>query len=468
MVRDFQLPRACRIRIQTVDETGNPVRDIGIYSASLADERWGNSNIVSTNKKGWATIGGLKPSAIEYIFGTTSKNYGFAKLVRKLDDPTLEIEEKLVLSKGEDVSGIVLCSDGKPAAGWTINAMPDWWHFGASPQGAKIADDGSFTFPHVVKGKYDVTVSVPTSEGLLRQERALSEFVLPSSDGELEIRLGIPSPQSMTAIAGEITTLGNPRKEMIRVSAWSENGQHRGNDSIGPGEYDFRIGPLPPGRYTLNFSSTEIEQKRVPNVQAPSDNLEVELNVTGKPRLSGIVVHAGTGEPLSRFRIRVRKIGYLRGQNYGQGSQWRAIQNAQGKFAIDVVGPGIYQIVVAAKNLATVRSEPINTDEYQGEPLWSTKQASRSTARPFRRCRNRWEHVGPTNCLSAMKVPSKQSRDILKSKIFPREKKSSLQNHASRLLLCDEQRNRSRNGRPASKTNRLNRRWHSQRARLRQ
>ena len=374
MTRDFQLSRACSLRIRTVDEAGKPVKNVRIYSASLAVERWENSHGVSTDKEGWATIGALKPSATVYIFGTMNKNYAFAKLIKKLDDPNSQPEEVLLLTKGEDVSGTVLCSDGNPAAGWTINAMPDWWHFGASPRGAKIAEDGSFTLSHIVPGKYDITVGVPTGEGMTRVERARSDVLLPlnagaSKAGRLEIRLRIASPQSMAAITGKITTSGRPFQERVSVYARSENGSHRGSGSVMPGKSEFRISPLPSGRYTLTFSSTEIEQKKIPNVEAPSDDLEVELQVNGKPRLSGIVVHADTGKPLSRFRVRVLKTGHLRGPNYVQEPQWQSIENAQGEFAVDVVGPGIYRIVVAAENLANARSEPINTDEYQGKPI---------------------------------------------------------------------------------------------------
>lgn len=369
MVRDFRLQRACSIRIRTVNEAGDPVRNVRIYTASLAVERFSNSGGVGTDKEGWATIGGLKPSATEYIFGTMNDDYAFAKLIRKLDDPAAQPEEVIVLSKGVDVSGIAICSDGKPAAGWKIKAMPDWWHFGVSSSGAEIAEDGSFTLPHVSKGKYDVTVSVLTSDGTSRQEPVLSDVALPPENDRLDVRLRIPSLQSMTAITGKISTSGLEFRQPITVMARSEDRKHWGHGTIPPGEREFRLSPLPPGRYTLTFQSTEIEQKKVPNIKAPSDDLQVELRVTGQPRLVGSVVRADTKEPLSRFRIRVLKVGYLRGPGYVQDTQWRAIENTNGEFAVDVVGPGIYQVVAAADNFAMARSEPINTDDYQGESL---------------------------------------------------------------------------------------------------
>ena len=369
ITRDFQLQKACSIRVRVVDELGNPISRVSIYSALLSDERWGNSQGVHTDKDGWATIGGLKPSATEYIFGTLSREYGFAKLVKKLDNPAIQPEEMIVLSKGIDVSGTVICSDGKPAAGWTIKAMPDWWHFGASLLGAKIAEDGTFTLSHIVHDKYDVTVGVPTGEGMTREERALSDVALPSKAGPLEVRLRIPSPQSMAAIKGNVTTSGRKLQQRVSVYARSENGSHFGSGSIMPGEQEFSISPLPPGRYTVTFSSTEVEQKRVPNVKAPTDDLKVELQVTGKPRLLGAVVRADTKEPLSHFKIRVLKVGHLRGPGYVQDTQWLTMEDPQGEFEVDVVGPGIYQVVAAANNLAMARSEPINTDEYDGKQL---------------------------------------------------------------------------------------------------
>ena len=167
IVRDFQLQKACSIRIRTIDEKGEPVANVHIYSASLSNERWGNSNGVSTNKSGWATIGGLSPSQTNYIFGTSSRKYACSKLVKTLDDPNTKYEETITLSVGVEVSGKAICSDNKPAAGWSIRAMPTWWHFGASPSGVEIDEDGSFTLSHIAPDKYDITVGVPTGVGMV-------------------------------------------------------------------------------------------------------------------------------------------------------------------------------------------------------------------------------------------------------------------------------------------------------------
>jgi hypothetical protein len=192
---------------------------------------------------------------------------------------------------------------------------------------------------------------------------------LPPSGGELAIKLRIPSPQSMAAIGGRVRYSGGTPKESIWISARSDDGEHHGDASVEADKPEFRIHPLPPGRYTVTFQSTEIDQKTVRGIAAPSDDLNVELQVVGRPVIRGTVVDAETGEPVQAFRIRMVKLGHLRGPGYVQNPQWRSFDDPRGKFRFDVVGPGIYQVHVMADARALARSEPINTDENQGEAI---------------------------------------------------------------------------------------------------
>ena len=58
----------------------------------------------------------------------------------------------LYLGPGMSVKGTAICSDGKPAAGWTLFARPDWWSSNYYPAGAKIDKDGSFTLTNILAG----------------------------------------------------------------------------------------------------------------------------------------------------------------------------------------------------------------------------------------------------------------------------------------------------------------------------
>jgi protocatechuate 3,4-dioxygenase beta subunit len=368
MERDFQLKRACRVTIRTLDESGQPIEGVRIYVTSLTADRFGGgTDGVSTDKLGWATVGGLAPSDVDYLFGTMHDDYAFAKLQLKLNDPEVKSSHALVLAKGEDVPGSAICSDGKPATGWRVTAMPDWWRFSVSSGGEVIGEDGSFTLSHIVPGQYSVSLGIPTGDGMTQVSNLLTGASLPTG-GTLELKINRPSPQSMGAIAGRVKFVGGKPSGSVMVSATSEARDHH-SAMIRTGATDFRITPLPAGRYTLRFNATDIEEKVVEGVTAPSEGLEVDLHVIGKPRLVGKAVRASGDEPLKGLRIRVLKVGYLRGPGYVQDPQWREINNPEGTFEVELVGPGIYQVLAMAEGLAPARSERFNTDEDLGKPV---------------------------------------------------------------------------------------------------
>ena len=155
--RDFTLPRAAQIQIRAVDEEGAPVRGVSVYIASLADVDYRNTDSRSTDGTGWAILGGLKPQAAKYIIGLQHKDYAFEKLIRKVEKVETSEVLTVTMRAGETVAGKAICSDGKPPAGWRILAMPAWWHYGVSPRGLEVKDDGSFELKHVVPGEYKVT-----------------------------------------------------------------------------------------------------------------------------------------------------------------------------------------------------------------------------------------------------------------------------------------------------------------------
>jgi hypothetical protein len=375
--RDFTLPRACHVLIGVVDENRKPVPGVRIYVSSLTADRFGSSESVSTDKLGFVMVGGLAPSDAEYLFGMSHKDYAFAKLQMKLDNPEKNYAQVVTLAQGVNVVGTALCSDGKPATGWSLYALPDWWRFGVYPNGAKIGADGSFVIPHVGPGKYDLTVLVPSGGGMSRSESVQSDVALPA-EGQLDVRIKLPSPGSMSVIAGRLRLVGGKPTGTISVDAMSEDRQQRGSGHISPGEDTFSVGPLPPGRYRLSFSSTEIEEKVLNSVEAPTAGLEVELQVTGKPRIAGRVTRQEGDEPLSNLRVRVVKLRSLRGPGYVQEAPWRVIDDADGRFEVDVVGPGVYQIVAVADGMAPTRSKEINTDDNRGTPIELTLAAGSS------------------------------------------------------------------------------------------
>jgi len=106
-----------------------------------------------------------------------------------------------------------------------------------------------------------------------------------------------------------------------------------------------------------------LEEKVIENVTAPSNDLQVQLQYAAKPTLRGFAIRADTGKPVERFKARARKLRTLRGANYVQPDRWYEFNNIDGSFDIEAVGPGVYQVQIAAEGFAWTWSEEINTDE---------------------------------------------------------------------------------------------------------
>ncbi len=241
-VRDLTLPRACRLKLEIVNEEGQPIRKVHVVSRLIGDANpYDYVNGGFTDKLGQTTVHGLKPSADQkHDVAAMSDDYALEHIEITLDNPEIIVERKLVLRKGQPVTGKVLCSDGKPAAGWSINAMPIWWHFVISPNGQKIEADGSFTLPHVAPEKYNVDVSIPSGGGSSTLKTVLSDVALPGDDGPLAITVDSPSPTAMTKLSGKLQFSGGVLKSGIHVDARSIDGKYFGSTFIRPEDNSVR------------------------------------------------------------------------------------------------------------------------------------------------------------------------------------------------------------------------------------
>jgi tetratricopeptide (TPR) repeat protein len=365
VVRDFTLPRACQLTVEVVDDHGQPIKNLSVMS-SLATDNQNFASRATTNKKGRATLTGLKPSSEERLVATMGGTTPYTRRTLKLDDPSTPAELKIVLPVGETVTGKALCSDGKPAAGWRINAVPTWWHFGMSPMGQLIAADGTFSLPNVGPDRYNVIVSIPTGQRMSIAKPVLTDTALPAGTKPLAIKIDYPSPDSQASISGHITYVGGKLERGMHIFANGSDNRH-GSSFVEPGKQDFEIGPIPRGTYTIQFDSTEIEPLTLPDVVIPSDKkLEVEVKVRGEISLRGTVVYADGGKPVTKYRAQIAKIRTLKGPNYDQDSNWHHIDDAAGAFNMRVAGPGIYVVQVSADGLAMAVSPQINTETKVG------------------------------------------------------------------------------------------------------
>lgn len=363
---DITLRRACRVRVRTVDESGEPVRRVTIYVKSFGSDRPTSRTRQRTDDDGWATLQ-LPPSKTKYLIGTMHDDFAFANATVTVEDPEQFAVRKIVLSHGKVVEGTVICSDGQPPAGWRILAMPKWWGFGVSPRGDVIGPQGTFTLPRVGPGKYRVTISIPSGENGSSPRTVLDDVELADMEQPLDLKFDHPSPSSMVYMNGKIDYVGEAPADGFWIFANSEDSSTHSSMYVRDGRTDFQIGPVPKGIYTLRIQSVGIESEPV-KATAPADNVRLKVVVRGKPKLRGTVVDAKTGEPLTKFRIRIHKLRTLSGPNYVQDPEWQEVSNESGEFLAEVNGPGIYQVIAAGPGYAQSRTEPINTNENGEKP----------------------------------------------------------------------------------------------------
>ena len=277
--RDFVLKLACRLRLTVIDEQGHPIPKAVIYKPGRYDGQY-----LQTNKQGQITVGGMAPSSLVSRFAVHHENFAIEFLDAKLDDPKAVVERTLTLTDGKSVRGVVTCSDGKPAAGCSILALPSWWEFMSFPNGQPIQADGSFELPHIGPGAYKLSVSVPQGNGMSSVSVVMSDVDLFNRKDSLALKADFPSPASMSFIQGWIRYKeGRPKRGF-----WIHtNTQFGAGHYVQPGENAFKIGPIPAGRYNLSFESQEIEPKEVRAIATGTNDLVVELKAARAPGVQG-------------------------------------------------------------------------------------------------------------------------------------------------------------------------------------
>lgn len=388
-VKHFRLRRACQIALTVVDVNGVGIEDALVIATSLAGEKgevvayFGRTR--ETDPNGFLLYGGFAPAETDYLItvlhnksvrriidgeshSSTRFDYAPAKALVRLTDPNRITPLTVVLHRGEPVHGFVEYADGIPATDIEILARPAWWHCNHTCYAYPVNPDGTFVLTHTTPGEYDISVYYPQLEtGGGGGTGKIFRATLPlGSDEPLMVTLPERSPESLASISGGLLVHGSDIPRSVHISAFDPVTRKRGDawifESRGQLPETFVIERLEPGTYTLTFSGGNIEEKVLEQVEAPSSDLLVELVYEKKPVLAGQVTAYGTGQPISTFSVRARKLRSLRGSNYAQQDQWVDFRDEHGAFSLEVVGPGLYALQVSAKGYAPVWSESISTD----------------------------------------------------------------------------------------------------------
>jgi len=383
VVRHFQLKKACMVELTVTDEDGKAIEDAKIHVTRLSDRRGlsvgavesgGNAN--TTNQDGFVLLGGFPPNDRYFItvqhsyfvraeerknFRIQRFNYAPAGVEVFLTDPNQIQVIEVVLKKGQKVRGYVQYQDGEPADDITIIPEPEWWHADLSIPSFEVDPNGFFTFEHIVPGAYNILALIPIGEVWSRRRILRTE--LPPGESEfLYVDIPMKSPKNLASISGTIEWIGEKRPRYIRIEAYSAS---YGRYFIQIRNFEnnsFLIDRMEPGIYRFQVYGDILESVTINDVQAPLENLVLELTCAEKPRLRGTVVDATSKNPLSKYEVRVRKLKTLRGPDFTQFDRWFTFEGDNGKFEIEV-GPGVYEVQVKSDGYAPVWSQKINTDQ---------------------------------------------------------------------------------------------------------
>jgi len=387
VVQDLGLTKACMADVWVVDHNGVGIPDAMVVVTSLSDDRFRFLGTFAdrrrTEPNGYVLVGGIPPGTGDYLVtawhrveveGDESEggppqhaeyDYAPGKAVVRLPDPNVIAEVTVVLAEGHSVIGYAEYADGVPAAGVTLSLCPRWWHCSHAVGEFKTDNEGTFTLDHVTAGAYDISWHTPFAAGVTLARTIMQAELSPIESEPLIVRLPENAPHSLVSIRGIITLLGETTAGSITITASSTAEPFVLGQVMprGDGTAEFEVKDLEPGTYVLSFSGRGLEDKVVRDVVAPSDDLVVEMVFAPRPTLSGTVRDARTDKPIPQFQARVRGLRAVRDSLDVQPDRWTQFDDPQGRFSLETVGSGVYDVHVRAEGYAPRWSEQINTDE---------------------------------------------------------------------------------------------------------
>lgn len=241
---------------------------------------------------------------------------------------TLDLGDLRLLAGGA-VLGSVVATDDTPVAGATVRPLPASGNRlqssreRASLLPAAITDaNGWFKITRLMPGAYRLEVSAPL------HERRITEEVLVVDDREEQlepIRLGAGYRIAGTVFAPDGSRFENAH---LRVRAPRNSDQQGLSDAQGR----FAIDHIPAETVTLEVRAPGLVTYRLPQLdprQSGASALTIRL-VAGL-RITGDVRDARSGQPVTRFAARVRRVGELaEGGGDAQMAELRARIEASG------------------------------------------------------------------------------------------------------------------------------------------
>lgn len=388
---DVLLTRGATLSGRVVDEDGRPVAGAGVSLLSSSESSldaavrlWGEASRLRTRPDGSFTATRLPPGENqrlsvqhpEFERGTV----GGISLVAGGTRSGVVV----TIRRGVVLTGRVSDPDGNPIAGAEVSAGRSFSVRSSSggsltrvrvemmeaPRTARSGGDGAFELRGLAPGSVSVTVKAPgrateTVDPVLLERGARPdpvEIVLEPGatiSGRIVRRTG-------EGASGYFVLAQNPRKPS----------GGRGSTSATPeADGTFRIEGLRAGEtYDLQLFGTSAgfgPGPRKAGILAPADGVEWVVEGTG--RIGGSAVDAKTGQPLGAFEVSyqadrpgmggVFRVGRGGSRSTGGAGEARLVESPDGRFALEEVPSGKWQVVVTAKGYQVGRAAGVVVED---------------------------------------------------------------------------------------------------------
>lgn len=354
------------------DEDGNPVE-----GAEVTLTRYGRNNLffvdegidrstdrtARTNSKGVYSFSNVPPRK-DYSLKVHHGDFAFYEEGNvQIGENGIAEQNLIVLRPGITLSGYVRDTAGNAVADakvyLTLNAFGGLDVESPDTFVERTNGTGLYEFANVGVGQWTLAVVADGFGSVTVPQVSVTGEVSVTKDITVEVA---------SMIGGRVITSGAEPVVGAQIQAFSLNQRSQQNRSTIESDEngEFVMVDVPEGSYTLLANVPGFKPWRMPRVESGEMGVLIELEPL--PTVSGTVLDAGTGRPLTRFTVRLR-------QEVPNAPAAMPVQNTRvqvrdeaGEFQIAVPKPGNYQVEAVAEGYAMCFSPTFTIADAQNLP----------------------------------------------------------------------------------------------------
>lgn len=377
----FELAVGVTVEGVVVDESGTPLEGIRVEADSEGGSWFGGDRHGMTDAQGRFRIAGIKAGDLEV--SATKKGYEDASVeLEDLPDRHVEGGIRLVLDRGQFISGRVLWEDGTPAAKAVVKASKDGersWRGGFFGDDVfRSESDGTFLVSGLDEGKYrldahgTITEVVPVKSELTGRIRDKKKKVVLRAAQE-DIPVGTQGVELVLTrgrfIGGVVTDDLGASLERFHVVARrriKNDDWWRTADEIAELFRDtsgaFEVG-LQPGRWELRIRAKGHKESETQTIEVPYEGPDLVFRLDRTATIEGRVV-SHRGAPVRGAVVDVSKSA---GRSYFGWNDQEDKTDQDGRFELEDIPSGSVTLIARAPGHAS--SPEVVLDVAPGEAL---------------------------------------------------------------------------------------------------